>query len=78
VPDLFVLHRGLADMVEIKTEAGVLSDAQRAVAAAVLAAGRHVSVARDADEALGCLDAWGVSRARRLVLRASVADTSGF
>ena len=60
VPDLFVLHRGIAHMIEIKTPAGVLSDAQRMVAIAVLAAGRHVGVARNADEALACLDAWGI------------------
>jgi hypothetical protein len=59
-------------MIESKTEAGVLSDAQRSVAAAMLAASGHVGVARDADEALACLDAWGIPRARRLVVRARV------
>jgi hypothetical protein len=49
-PDTFILHRGVAHMVE--TEDGMLSDAQRAVAAAVLAADGHVGIARDADEAL--------------------------
>jgi len=73
VPDLFVLHRGIAYMIEIKTEAGVLSDAQRSVATAVLAAGGHVGIARDDEEALACLDAWGIPRTRRLVLRAGVA-----
>jgi hypothetical protein len=68
VPDLFVLHRGIAHMIEIKTPAGVLSDAQRMVAIAVLAAGRHVGVARNADEALACLDAWGIPPGRRLML----------
>jgi hypothetical protein len=53
VPDLFVLHRGIAHMIEIKTS--VLSNAQRSVEAAMLAAGGHVGVARDADEALACL-----------------------
>jgi hypothetical protein len=32
VSDLFVLHRGIAHMIEIKAEDGVLSDAQRPVA----------------------------------------------
>jgi hypothetical protein len=59
VPDLFVLHRGIAHVIEIKTEDGVRSDAQRSVAAAVLAAGRHVGVPRDADEARAFLDAVG-------------------
>ena len=73
VPDLFVLHRGIAHMVEIKTPAGALSDPQQSVMAAVLASGgRRVGVVRDAEEMLGLLDAWGIPRAPRL-LRASVA-----
>jgi hypothetical protein len=60
VPDLFVLHRGCADMIEIKAEDGVLSNARRSIAAAVLAAGGHVGVACDVDEALACLDAWDI------------------
>jgi hypothetical protein len=39
VPDLFVLFRGIAHMVEIKTPAGELSDPQQLVMAAVLATG---------------------------------------
>ena len=62
-------HCRVAYMVEIKTPAGVLSDAQRAVATAVLAAGGHFGVARDADEALACLDAWGIPRARVSIAR---------
>jgi hypothetical protein len=58
---------------EIKAEDRVLSDTQRSVAAAVLAAGGHVGVARDVDEALACLDAWGIPRARRLGLHGSAA-----
>jgi hypothetical protein len=68
VPDLFVLHRGIAHMVEIKTPAGELSDPQQSVMAAVLASGGRVGVARNADEMLGLLDAWGIPRARRLSL----------
>jgi hypothetical protein len=33
---------------------------------AMLAAGGHVGVVRDADEMLGLLDAWGIPRERRL------------
>jgi hypothetical protein len=73
VPDLFVLHRGIAHMIEIKTPAGELSDPQQSVMSAVLASGGRVGVVRDAEEMLGLLDAWGIPRARRLVLRASVA-----
>ena len=68
-----MLHRGIAHMVEIKTPAGELSDPQQSVMAAVLASGGHVGVVRDAEEMLGLLDAWGIPRARRLVVRASVA-----
>ena len=42
VPDLFVLHRGIAHMVEIKTLGGELSDPQQSVTAAVLASGGRV------------------------------------
>ena len=73
VPDLFVLHRGIAHMIEIKMQAGELSDPQQSVMAAVLAGGGRVGVVRDAEEMLGLLDAWGIPRARRLVLCASVA-----
>src|SRR6516164_426460 len=73
VPDLFVLHRGIAHMIEIKTPAGALSDPQRSVMAAVLASGGRVGVVRDAEEMLGLLDAWGIPRARRLALQGSVA-----
>ena len=59
VPDLFVLHRGIAHMIEIKTPAGALSDPQRSVMAAVLASGGRVGVVRNAEEVLGLLDAWG-------------------
>jgi hypothetical protein len=71
VPDLFVLHRGIAHMVEIKTPVGELSDPQQSVMAAVLASGGRVGVVRDAEEMLGLLDAWGIPRARRLVARVS-------
>jgi hypothetical protein len=69
VPDLFVLFLGIAHMVEIKTPAGELSDPQQSVMAAVLASGGRVGVVRDAEEMLGLLDAWGIPRARRLVVR---------
>ena len=36
--------------------------------AAVLAGGGRVGVVRNAEEMLGLLDAWGIPRARRLVL----------
>jgi hypothetical protein len=62
VPDLFVLPRGIARMIEIKTPAGELSDPQQSVMSAVLASGGRVGVVRNAEEMLGLLDAWGVSQ----------------
>jgi len=70
IPDLFVLHRGKAHMLEIKAADGVLSNAQQAVAAAVLAGGGLVGVVRTAAEALGCLDAWRIPRNRRVKVAA--------
>lgn len=66
VPDLFVCWRGRAHMIEIKTAVGEMSDAQRSVAAAVLASGGAFGVVRDADETLACLDRWGIPRTRRV------------
>jgi hypothetical protein len=62
IPDLFVLCGGLAGFIEIKTGAGVLSQSQRAVIAAVLGAGGRVGVARDAATTLACLDGWRIPR----------------
>jgi hypothetical protein len=68
--DTFVLYRGTAHFIEIKTEApdAELSEHQRSVGTALLAAGGRVGVARDAAELLGCLDAWAIPRARRVRL----------
>ena len=77
VPGLFVLHRVIARMVEIKTPAGALSDPQQSVMAAVLASGGRVGVVRNAEEMLGLLDAWGIPRARRLVVRGTQARIAG-
>jgi hypothetical protein len=48
VPDLFVMYRGIAHMIEIKTPAGELSDPQQSVMSAVLASGGRVGGVRDA------------------------------
>ena len=66
IPDTFVLHCGRAHLIEIKAEDGELSVAQRSVAAAVLASGGRVGVARDATEVLACLDEWQIPRNRRV------------
>jgi hypothetical protein len=67
IPDTFLLYRGLAHLVEIKTDDGELSAAQQSVAAAVLVAGGRVGVARDATEVLACIDQWQIPRARRVI-----------
>ena len=46
----FWLPVGRAHFIELKTEVGVLSDAQQSVCSAVLAAGGRVGVARLAEE----------------------------
>lgn len=66
VPDVLILHLGAAFMIEIKAEDGELSDAQRAVLCAVLAARGRVAVARDAGEVIETLDYWKIPRARRV------------
>jgi hypothetical protein len=63
--------------VEIKTQADELSDPQQSVMAAVLASGGRVGVVRDAEEMLGLLDAWGIPRARRLVVRGMQVRIAG-
>ena len=68
VPDPFVLFRGLAHMIEVKTPAGGLSDPQQSVMAAVLAGGGRVGVVRNAANVLACLDARGIPRARRMAV----------
>lgn len=68
-PDLFVLHQGAAHFIEIKAADGVVTDAQKSVASAVLGAGGRVGIARDAIEVLTCLDAWKIPRACRTVMR---------
>lgn len=64
--DVFILYRGQAHFLEIKTEVGELSPAQQSVGTALLVAGGRIGIARDAIEVLALLDAWGVPRARRV------------
>ena len=71
IPDTFVLYRGRAHLIELKTVEGELSDAQQSLCAAVLASGGRVGVARDAWEALACLDEWAIPRARRVAMQAA-------
>jgi hypothetical protein len=66
IPDTFVLHLGRAFFIEIKAQDGQLSDPQRSVVAAVLAAGGQVAVVTDEWQTLACLDQWRIPRKRRV------------
>jgi hypothetical protein len=66
VLDTFVLWRGLTHFIEVKADDGELSDHQRSVAAAVIAAQGRVGVARDWVEVLACVDTWGIPRKHRI------------
>ena len=68
IPDVLILHQGHAYFVELKTPAGIVSDAQRGVLAACLAARCAVAVVTGVAELLRVLDAWGVPRAGRVRL----------
>jgi hypothetical protein len=68
LPDLLFLHLGRAFLIELKTEVGIVSDAQRGVLAACLAARCAVAVVTGVAELLRVLDAWGVPRAGRVRL----------
>ena len=67
-PDVQILYRGHACFLELKAEDGRLSKAQKEIHAALAAAGCRVAVARNAEEVLGALDAWGIPRAHRTAL----------
>jgi len=64
-PDIVILWLGRAHWIEVKAEDGSLSDAQKSVITALLAAQCHIGVARDAAETLRCLDLWEIPRAHR-------------
>ena len=65
IQDFYILYRGRAHHPEIKTVDGVLSDAQKAVSAAVVCAGGQVAVVTDATMLIEAIDAWGIPRNHR-------------
>jgi hypothetical protein len=67
-PDVQILYRGRAYFLELKAEDGRLSKAQKEIHGALIAAGCQVAVARNAEEVLGAIDAWGIPRAHRTAL----------
>jgi hypothetical protein len=64
--DTFLLWRGQSYFIEIKTPDGELSEAQKAVATALLMGGGHVAVVSTVEHLLAALDAWRVPRAGRV------------
>jgi hypothetical protein len=70
IPDTFILYRGRSHMIEIKADDGALTETQQSVAPAVLAGGGCVGVARDATEALACIDRWAIPRNHRVRIAA--------
>lgn len=68
IPDIFVLHRGKAHFIELKTIDGEFSDEQKSVATAVIVAGGCVGAATRAEHVFGCLDEWRIPRHRRTTL----------
>lgn len=68
IPDTIVLHRGRAYCMEVKADDGQMSEPQKALATALLAANCNYAVVRDAAEAIAVLDTWHIPRARRTAL----------
>ena len=64
VPDLIIIRNGVAYCLEIKSEGGRLSPAQRQCHEALRAAGAVVEVAVGIDEALALLEGWGLLRGK--------------
>jgi hypothetical protein len=62
VPDIYVQYRGAAHFIEVKAEDGMVSLEQQSVATAILLGRGRWGAARNADEALALLDAWGIPR----------------
>jgi hypothetical protein len=68
IPDIFLLYRGRAHFIEIKTQAGVLSEPQKAVMAAILIGGGRCATVFDANMTTDALDEWGIPRNQRVIL----------
>lgn len=59
-PDILLIHKGQAYFMELKAGSGELTDNQRECHTALRAAGAPVIVVRTLDQALECLDVWGI------------------
>jgi len=64
VPDVLAVKAGRLCALELKSERGRLSEAQRKTIAALKAAGAIVAVAGTLDDAIFHLERWGILRGR--------------
>lgn len=62
VSDVHVLHRGKFYAIELKTEDGTASDAQLEFIDDINHAEGHAFVAEGLDQAVCCLELWGILR----------------
>ena len=60
VPDVLVVHEGRCHWIELKSDRGRLSEAQKATTPALVAAGCEFIVARNVDQVRDALKAWGI------------------
>lgn len=66
IPDTFVLWKGLAHYIELKTLTGEFSEHQKSVASAILLSGGKVGACCTVEQVLECLDTWAIPRNRRV------------
>lgn len=69
IPDMWLLYRGHAYLLEVKAVDGSLSIPQREMALAAVMVGCRYGVVRDAPEAVACLDEWQIPRSHRTDVR---------
>lgn len=60
VPDILIIHDGKAHWIELKSERGRLSEAQKALTPALMAAGCEFTVARNVDQVAAALKDWAI------------------
>lgn len=70
IPDVLILHDGKVYALELKSENGSLTPAQKAVQVRLRRAGISVATAYGLDQAITILEAWGLLTGRVAVTRA--------
>jgi hypothetical protein len=63
-PDLLLWHGGRSFALELKSEDGRTTEAQVEMLTRLKDAGVHTAVVHSIDEAVGCLEMWGLLRGR--------------